>query len=240
MKERQLKPDSLRLEESPEGIGCPDWSMPQREVQPTGFPFRHSHEVFPKTSSVAIQDVALLATEVAKLRAQFSQTLAVIEGKLSLRKVSRSRKTKFARKFQTDLPLIPPELSPIAEAIENSKAVCTRQPGRDEDSGLVCSEETWKRATKILLNHGLAIWEKAKVVIRSPTISAGPDGSVDLYWTAAPYGLLLNVPGDPQQPATYFGDDAMNPDSNRTSGKLDSTKPTDIGVLMWLAHTAEQ
>ena len=235
-----MKPDSLQLEESPEGIGCLDWSIPQREVQPTGFPFRHSHEVFQKASAVTPQDVARLAAEVAKLRTQFSQALAVIEGKLSLGSGSRSPKAKFVRKFQSDLPLIPAELSPIAEAIEKSKVIFTRQVGPDEDSGLECSKETWKRATKILLNHGLVIWKTANVVIRSPAISAGPDGSVDLYWTAAPYGLLLNVPADPEQPATYFGDDATNPDSNRTSGKLDSTKPTDIGILMWLAHTAEQ
>ena len=135
---------------------------------------------------------------------------------------------------------MPAELSPVADAIENSKEVLNRPPDPSDDLSLRCSQEAWHRATKILIDHALSIWEKAKVVIRPPVIAAGPDGSVDLYWTAAPYGLLLNVPADPKQPATYYGDDATNPDSNRTSGKLDPTKPIDMGVLMWLAHTAEQ
>ena len=135
---------------------------------------------------------------------------------------------------------MPTELSPIAKAIEHSKGIFNRPPDPSDDLALICSQEAWQRAAKILTDHALSIWEKAKVAIRPPVISAGPEGSVDLYWTAAPYGLLLNVPADPKQPPTYYGDDAANPDSNRTCGKLDPTKPTDIGVLMWLAHTAEQ
>jgi len=228
------------LDESPEGIGCPDWSLPEREIQPTGFPIRHSHEAFSKASAVTTLDVARLAAEVAKMRAHFSQALAEIEGKLSLGKGLRSRRARPAQKHQTDLPFIPTELSSIAEVIENSKAIFNRRVDASEEFGLFCSQKTWKRATQLLLVHALSNWERAKVVIRAPLISAGPDGSVDLYWSAAPYGLLLNVPADPKQPATYFGDDATNPDSNRISGKLDSAKPTDSGILTWLAHTAEQ
>ena len=138
------------------------------------------------------------------------------------------------------MPFLPTDLSPISDAIENSKVIFNRPPDPSDDLALRCSQETWRRAIKILTDHALSVWEKAKTVIRSPVISAGPDGSVDLYWTAEPYGLLLNVPADPTQPATYFGDDATNPDSNRTSGKLNSSKLIDPGVLMWLAHTAEQ
>jgi hypothetical protein len=189
------------------------------------------------------QDVTRLAAEIAQMRAQFSQTLSEIEQKLSIGKGPRLRspRTRLARRGaeQSDLPFMPIELSPIIEAIENSKVIFNRHPDPSDDLALLCSQETWQRATKLLIDHALVIWEKAKVAIRPPAISAGPDGSVDLYWTAAPYGLLLNVPADSQQPATYFGDDSTNPDSNHTSGKLDRTKPIDIGVLMWLAHTAE-
>jgi hypothetical protein len=126
------------------------------------------------------------------------------------------------------------------DAIENSRTIVTRQPDPSDDLTLACSQETWQRASKILIEHALAVWGKINMVIRAPAISAGPDGSVDLYWTAAPYGLLVNIPLDPKQPATYFGDDATNPDANRTSGTLDPTKPTAVGILMWLAHTADQ
>jgi hypothetical protein len=244
MKGTPLKADSLDLDELSEEASCSDWLLSQREVQPVGFPIQHSHEGLSKAPAVTIHDVARLAAEVAQMRAQFSRALSEIKQKLSVGKEPQlsSRRTRPARRAaaQSVLPFIPTELSPIADAIENSRVIFNRQPDPSDDLALACSQETWQRATKILIDHALAIWEKAKVAIRPPAISAGPDGSVDLYWTAAPYGLLLNVPADPQQPATYFWDEATNPDSNRTSGKLDPTKPIDIGVLMWLARTAEQ
>jgi len=138
------------------------------------------------------------------------------------------------------LPTLPRALSSIAERIRNSQVIFNRPADPSDELVLTCSKETWQRAIEILVAHAISVWKNARAVTEPPVISAGPDGSVDLYWTAAPYGLLLNVPADPNQPATYYGDDATNPDSNRTSGKLDSTKPTDPGVLMWLAHTAQR
>lgn len=243
MRRNPNSPDPLEVEDL--GVqtgwsGCKPW----REMQPAGFPIPHSHEDWSELPAIAPQDFARLAVEVAEMREQFSQQLSEIQQKLSQGKERflRSRSGKRAGKdaSQRVLPFLPTDMSPISDAIENSKAIFSRPPDPSDDLALTCSQETWWRAIKILTDHALAVWEKAKAVIRSPVISAGPDGSVDLYWTAKPYGLLLNVPADPTQPATYFGDDATNPDSNRTSGKLDSTKLIDPGVLMWLAHTAEQ
>jgi hypothetical protein len=150
-----------------------------------------------------------------------------------------ARDDRSARGGDRELPeILPKELAPLANAIEHSKAICRHPPEPGDDSALGCSTMTWDRATQILIQHALAVWEKAKVAIRVPAISAGPEGSVDLYWTAAPHGLLLNVPADPQQPPTFYGDDASNPGSNRTAGTLDPSQPVDVGVLMWLAHTA--
>lgn len=244
MRGTPLKADSLELDESPEEASCSDWQIPPRGVQPLGFPIQHSHQGLSKAPAVMMHDVARLAVEVAQMRAQFSRALSEIEQKLSLGKEPRlpSRRTTLARRSaeQPVLPFIAPELALIADAIENSKVIFNRQPDPTDDFALVCSHETWQRATKILFDHALSIWEKLTVAIRPPVISAGPEGSVDLYWASDPHGLLLNVPADPKQPATYFGDDATNPDSNRTSGKLDPTKPIDIGILMWLAHTSER
>ena len=243
MKRAPLNPDSLELDEATEGTGCSDWTLPRREMQPAGFAIHDSHEGWSKTPAIPTQDVARLAAEVAQLREQFSRALSEIEQKLSQGKEPRlrSRRTRLARRDpDQSIPLfMPTELSPIAEAIEHSKVIFNRPPDPSDDLVLSCSQETWQRATKLLIDHALSIWEKAKVAIRPPVISAGPNGSVDLYWSAAPHGLLLNVPADPKQPATYYGDDATNPDSNHTRGKLTPAKPTDIGVLMWLAHTAE-
>lgn len=243
MKGTPLRADLQEPDEFPEGANCSDWHLPQREVQPVGFPIQHSHEGLSKAPAVTIHDFARLAAEVAQMRVKFSRVLSEIEQKLSLAKGRRpSRRTRLARRTaeQSVLPFMPSELSPVADAVEDSRGIFNRQPDPSDDLALACSQETWRRATKILIDHALSIWEKLTVAIRPPVISAGPEGSVDLYWSSDPYGLLLNVPADPKQPATYFGDDATNPDSNRTSGKLDPGKPIDVGILMWLAHTAEQ
>lgn len=241
MKRNRIDFDTLQEEEPGVRTGQSAW-LPCREMQPIGFAAPHSQEDWSKAPAITTQDVYRLAVELAQMREQISQQLTEIQQKLSQRKEPRLRwrRTKPARKDagQRILPFLPTDLSPISDAIENSKVIFNRPPDPSDDLALTCSQETWRRATKILTDHALSVWEKAKVVIRSPVISAGPDGSVDLYWTAAPYGLLLNVPADPTQPATYYGDDATNPDSNRTSGKLDSTRLIDPGVLMWLAHTA--
>lgn len=237
-----MKPDLLESDELQEGASCPDWRVPRRDVRPVGFPSLHSHEGVFNVPTIAAEDFDRLAREVAQLRAQFSQALLEVEKKVSAGMASRvsPRKTRRPRTGpgQSFLPILPTELALVADAIENSKVIFNRLSDPLDENALSCSRETWQRATQLLTDHALSVWEKAKVTIRPPTISAGPEGSVDLYWTAAPYGLLLNVPADPRQPATYFGDAAANPDSNRTSGKIDPTKPIDVGVLMWLAHTA--
>jgi hypothetical protein len=135
----------------------------------------------------------------------------------------------------------PPEgFSAISEAIQRAKELVDRPRDESDDLGLKCSQEAWQRAVNILKTHAELIWKHTHILIKPPIISAGPDGSVDLYWAAAPYGLLINVPADANEPATYYGDDATNPDSNRVSGKLNPTRAIDPGVLIWLAHTSEQ
>jgi len=221
------------------------WSdcMPYREMQPAGFAVHHLEEDWPRGVAKA-QDVGQLAAEFAELRALVVEKFSEIQKTLSRGKQLRLRQHKAKRPRQDAsqgaLPFLPAELAPISDAIQRSETIVNRAHDPSDELGLTCSQETWQRAIRILTAHALSVWRNARFVIRPPVISAGPNGSVDLYWTAAPYGLLLNVPADPKQPATYYGDDAANPDCNRTSGKLESTSPVDPGVLMWLAYTAEQ
>jgi hypothetical protein len=221
------------------------WSdcMPHREMQPAGFGVSHLEEDWPK-GLVKAQDIGRLVAEFAELRALVVETVSDIQKRLSQGEQARPRKRKAKLSSQDAsqdfLPILPAELAPISEVIRRSEMIANRPQDPSDDLGLTCSPKTWQRATRILTAHALSVWQNAKAVIRPPVISAGPDGSVDLYWAAAPYGLLLNVPVDPKQPATYFGDDATNPDSNRTCGMLDSTKPIDLGILMWLAHTSQR
>lgn len=242
MKSNLMDFDPPQAEQPDVRSGRSDWGRCP-EMPSVGLAASHSREDWSNAPAITTQTVSQLVREFAVMREQIFQQFAEIQKRLSQREEPRlrRRRTKPTRKDagQSVLPLLPAELSPISDVIENSKEIFNRSPDPSDDLVLTCSEETWRRATRILTDHALWIWEKAKAVIRPPVISAGPDGSIDLYWTDDPYGLLLNVPADPGQPATFYGDDAAKPDSNRTSGELDPTKPNAVGILMWLAYTAK-
>ena len=133
---------------------------------------------------------------------------------------------------------VPVALTPIAQAIRQSHRIVDREAECDEEEVLSCCEETWRRAMKILISHAMTAWHDRRIVVKVPIISAGPDGSIDLYWRAKPYGLLLNVPARADDCPSYYGDDRDSPDTNKTSGELKPGAVVDPGVLMWLAHAA--
>lgn len=135
-------------------------------------------------------------------------------------------------------PSLPPALGHIAQVILDSHNIVDREAEWDEEEVLSCCEDAWRRAMEILIAHATAVWRDRRIAVKVPTISAGPDGSIDLYWRAKPYGLLLNVPAEAGESPSYFGDDRQNPETNKTSGKLESGVTVDPGVLMWLAHVA--
>jgi hypothetical protein len=220
------------------------WTAPCRGIQPSGFTVLHQHEEWPEATIIRAQDIARFSAEFIEFRKLVAEMRSEIQRALSQSNELRSRERK-ARWIIQDvsqgvLPFLPNELLPISEAIEKSKVIYSRSPDPSDELGLKCTRATWQRAIKLLTDHALSVWERARVVIRPPNISPGPDGSIDLYWAANPFGLLVNVPADPDKPPTYFGDDSTNPESNRTSGMINPLKPVDIGVLMWLAHTAEK
>ena len=150
------------------------------------------------------------------------------------------RKRKASRSHRGSVRALPAALSSISEAIEKSKEIVNRPQDTSDEIGTVCAQETWQRAVDILAAHTRKVWMYARVKVKAPIISPGPKGSVDIYWLPFPYGLLLNVPANLEEPVTYYGDDAENPDSNYTSGKIQPTEKIDPGVLAWLAHMEEK
>ena len=152
----------------------------------------------------------------------------------------RSRQGKTAGSSRGHARGLATALSCISEAIEKSREIVNRPQDTSDEIGGVCTQETWQRAVDILAAHAGKVWRYARVKVRCPVISPGPKGSMDLYWSPSPYGLLLNIPANIEEPVTYYGDDADNPDSNATSGKIDPRNEIDPGVLAWLAHMEER
>ncbi len=124
--------------------------------------------------------------------------------------------------------------------LRKSREIMSRPQDPSDDLGPVSTEQTWYRAVDILTAHARWVWKNTRIKVKPPVILDGPKGSVDIYWEPAPYGLLLNVPPNPQEAATYYGDDAKKPDSNHTSGKIDPKKLIDPGLLAWLAYMGQK
>jgi hypothetical protein len=141
-----------------------------------------------------------------------------------------------SRRNEWQMPKLPGELRKVSDTISGSHQIVNRNPEPDEEFVLTVSESTWRRAVDLLVAHASQVWDFAGIAIKPPVISAGRDGSVDLYWHVEPYGLLVNVPATADQPPTYYGDDRSSPETNKTSGEVKPNRPTDPGILMWLAH----
>jgi len=101
----------------------------------------------------------------------------------------------------------PPELRSLRAAIERSREITELQENWDEEGSPGYSVETWRRATTYLERQVFVCWDRHGVVIPTPWITPGPDGSIDIHWQTDLYELLVNFPADPSEPAAFYGDD---------------------------------
>src|SRR5579862_643028 len=98
----------------------------------------------------------------------------------------------------------PPELNAVTDAIEKSRAILQLKEDWDGEGSPGYTEDTWNRATSFLLANALRLWEEKGIVINAPAVHNGPEGSIDLYWGTSERKLLINLPADSEEPATFY------------------------------------
>jgi|SRR5690242_3247331 len=99
--------------------------------------------------------------------------------------------------------------------------------GDPEDESFVpISDKTIDRAVRLLTPY-VTLFSTAKYSIR---VLPGPDGSVDVHWKNPARELLINIPADLNEPASFYGDDYGK---FSIKGKMD-TSSLHPSVLMWL------
>jgi len=121
--------------------------------------------------------------------------------------------------------------SELKESIESSKQLLKLGDDWDGEGSLGYSESTLNRAIKFLTDNAVQFWKDNAVWVSAPEICPGPDGSIDLLWKLADRELLINIPIDENEPASYYGDDSKN--NNITKGKLNLSEKHQW-ILMWL------
>lgn len=125
----------------------------------------------------------------------------------------------------------PEELSEVLNEIEDSRHILSLKHDWDSEGSPPFAEETWLRATQFVEKHAEFILLEHGIVIETPSILPGPDGSIDIHWETEDLELLVNFPADHGQPSSFYGDDRG---AVVIRGTLD-TETLNRGLLLWLA-----
>lgn len=129
---------------------------------------------------------------------------------------------------------IPAALSDLRNTIEESRAILTLKDDWDEEGSPRYSESTWNRAQSFLMKNALQLWRRRKMCFDAPKIQPGPSGSIDLHWRTPNRELLINIPANPEEAISYYGDNKDDETENAVRGKnLDSSSDTEW-IFLWL------
>lgn len=79
-------------------------------------------------------------------------------------------------------------------------------------------------------------WQICRKVPPAPTVMPGLDGGIAVDWEGGSFGLLLEVPPDVNESATFYGDNRANPKTESTSGQIGPDTVLHPGVASWLAQ----
>ena len=86
------------------------------------------------------------------------------------------------------------------------------------------------------MRNAIRLHQSQKKYFDAPEILPGPGGSIDLHWKTDARELLINVPADPQDTISYYGDDRAEDTENAIRGKnIESSKNTEW-IFLWLTQ----
>jgi len=105
---------------------------------------------------------------------------------------------------------VPARFNELAEQIRQSAYILEYEDNWDDEGSIAYSKQTYRAAINFAIKYSKEIWEEEFVLIDTPKILPGPEGSIDLLWDKQTYRLLINVHPHPKQTASFYGD-------NRTS-----------------------
>jgi hypothetical protein len=101
-----------------------------------------------------------------------------------------------------------------------------------EEESLAYSRETLNLAIVFLRVQSSQFRKMYSFCPPVPQIGPGPNGSVDLHWKQDNWELLINIPSDKSEQASFYGDDYG---TQRIRGTLHPRK-INYGIIAWLTH----
>ena len=122
------------------------------------------------------------------------------------------------------------QFTSLINALQNAKAMLELPDDWDDAGSPAIEAPTLRRAAVLLILHAAMVWAHFSVVVPTPRILPGPEGSVDLHWKTNRRELLINIPSYPQVPSPYYGDDLG---SDRRKGVIEPGA-VNLELFAWL------
>lgn len=117
--------------------------------------------------------------------------------------------------------------------IEKSKYIIELPDDWDDEGSLKYEEEIYINSIEFLIKSAQEIKDEFDIIIDTPKILHGPEGSIDVLWKNADYKLLLNIPPDENNIATFYGYNSNI--ESEIKGKFNyKSKYYKFGLLFWL------
>jgi hypothetical protein len=118
----------------------------------------------------------------------------------------------------------------LTQAIDESRFIYALKEDWDDEGSPGYTQAFWEQAISFLRSNAERLRAKCGYWVPSPNITPGPYGSIDIHWKTQNRELLINIPSNPGEPASYYGDDRGK---NKIKGTLNISDNNEW-ILLWL------
>ncbi len=129
---------------------------------------------------------------------------------------------------------VPSNLDQVELAIKGSRAMLDWQENWDGEGAPRFDVSTWERARDFVRTNTIRLWELAHVEVPVPELQPTRAGGINIEWDTPLRSLLVNVPADSAQQATFYANLKNDPDDlYEVEGGLD-VAGDNRWLLMWI------
>jgi hypothetical protein len=102
--------------------------------------------------------------------------------------------------------ILPLELTFLFKTMDKSQYILQLEDNWDDAGGEKYTEKTWVNAMSFLTRYAKNLFNDFNIIINSPKIYHGPNGSIDILWEPSAYRLVINIPKESNK-AMFYADD---------------------------------
>ena len=102
---------------------------------------------------------------------------------------------------------IPEKLTPLTNAIEESKHIFSLPEGWDEGNAKQIPESFWISAARFTIEYALYLYHHFELILEIPEINPVSNGTIDISWRTKNGRMLINIRQENNEMlAYYYGD----------------------------------